>query len=48
MYFDLLSLPFSVLFLTVLSKSSRVSKAGNASSVKGHCTEFRLELHSQV
>ena len=48
-YSDLLSLLFSVLFLTTfLSRSSRVSKAGNVSSVKGHCTGFRQELHCQV
>ena len=39
-YFELL---FSVLFWTILSKSFRVSKAGNVSSVEGHCTGHRLE-----
>ena len=33
------------LFLTILSKPFRVSKAGNVSSVKGHCPDFRLELY---
>ena len=38
LYFDLLSLLFSVSFSAVLSKSFRVCKAGNLSSMKGHCT----------
>ena len=46
-YILMLPFLFSVFFLTILSKSFRVSKAGNVRSVEGHCTAFRLELHCQ-
>ena len=40
--FDLLTLLFPVLFSSLLSKTSRVSKAGNVSSMQSHGIAFHV------